>query len=81
MTLDNNNSIEILINKVERESEKAVMVNLPVSWNDNMYPRTFWFPKSCVKVGERTMIVARFIVEKMQRENTYNGYQMAFENC
>lgn len=79
MTLTNNNSMEVVINMVERETEKAVLVNLPVSWNSNMHARSFWFPKSCVEVHERTMIVATFIIEKMERENTFNGYRMTFE--
>ena len=79
MELNKNNSTEILIDGIERESEKAVLVKCPVSWNANMQTRSFWFPKSCVKVHERTMEVATFLLEKLSRDKAFKGYQMTFE--
>lgn len=67
------------MNKVEKETEKAIMVNLPVSWNGNMQPKTFWFPKSCVMIHNQTISIASFLIEKLERENTFHGYRMSFE--
>jgi len=80
MELNNNNSIEVIFNNIEKETEKAVLVNLPVSWNMNMHPKSIWFPKSCVKFYDgRTMAVATFLIEKLERENAFHGYAMRFE--
>lgn len=79
MTLTNNNSTEVFFNKIEKETAKAILVNLPVSWNDNWHARSFWFPKSCVKVYKNTMDIASFIKQKMENENAFHGYRMVFE--
>ena len=76
--MKNFNFTEVLFNKIERETEKAMLINLPVSWNDNVYARSFWFPKSCVKLYENTVEIATFIVEKMEKENAFHGYMMNF---
>lgn len=70
---------EILFNSIEKETAKAVFVNMPVTWNSNMRTRSFWLPKSCIKVYERTMDVATFLIEKLESENTFHGYRMNFE--
>lgn len=79
MELNKNNSIEVVINEMVKETEKAVLINLPVSWNSNTHSREFWFPKSCVKLYERTMAVATFLIEKMEQQNAFHGYRMYFE--
>ena len=79
MTLTSNNSTEVIFNRIEKETEKAVMVNLPVNWNDNWHSRSFWFPKSCVKIYTNTMDIASFLIEKMGNENAFHGYRMNFE--
>lgn len=79
MELNKNNTVEVIINKIVKETEKAVLVNLPVSWNSNMHSREFWFPKSCIEVYNRTMAVATFIIEKMEQQNAFHGYRMTFE--
>lgn len=76
MTLTKENSYEVAIKGVEKETEKAVLVMLPVSWNENMYVRSFWFPKSCVKMHEESMEVAAFLISKLENENAFNGYKM-----
>lgn len=75
----NNNSTEVVFNTIEKETAKAYLINIPVTWNSNMYNRSFWFPKSCVKIYGRTMDVATFIIEKMEQENAFHGYRMNFE--
>lgn len=79
MELNKNNSTEIVINEVVKETEKAVLVSLPVSWNANVHTREFWFPKSCVELFTRTMSVASFLIEKMMQQNAFHGYRMTFE--
>lgn len=79
MTLTSNNSTEVLFNMVEKETAKAYLINIPVSWNSNMHARSFWFPKSCVKLYKETMDVATFIIERMEQENAFHGYRMNFE--
>ena len=73
------NYTEVLFNYVEKETEKAILVNLPVSWNANIYARKFWLPKSCVKMYQHTMDIATWMVEKMEKENAFHGYTMSFE--
>jgi len=72
------NYTEVIFNQIEKETEKAIMVNLPVSWNSNCHPRSFWFPKSCVKMYKQTMEIATWMVEKMEKENAFHGYRMEF---
>ena len=79
MELNKNNSTEVIFNQIEKETEKAVLVNLPVSWNCNMHPKSFWFPKSCIMFHNQTMSIATFLVEKLERENAFHGYAMCFE--
>ena len=79
MELNKNNSTEVIFNQIEKETEKAVLVNLPVSWNCNMHTKSFWFPKSCIIFHNQTMSIATFLVEKLERENAFHGFEMRFE--
>lgn len=79
MKLTSNNSIEVRYYNVKRETEKAILVSLPVSWNSNYYERQFWFPKSCVEMYKDTMAIATFLVGKMGQEYAYHGYMMYFD--
>lgn len=79
MTLTSTNSKRVTIYNIVRESDKAVMINMPVTWNDNMTTRSFWFPKSCIEIEGKTMIVAMFLLDKLSKENAYNGYRMYFD--
>lgn len=81
MKLEDSNSTYVIINHIERETEKALLINCPVSWADNMHPKSLWFPKSCVEVGDKVMRVATFLVEKLSAANEYHGYRMYFEEC
>lgn len=67
------------INTIVRETERAMLINLPVNWADNCYAREFWFPKSVVSVlNAKTIEIKDWFAEKMSKENTYNGYRMYF---
>lgn len=81
MELNNNNTVDILYNSIERESEKAVLIDCPVSWGDGKtHSRSFWFPKSCIRIySERGVQVATFLIEKLMQQNAFKGYRMKFE--
>lgn len=65
-------------NTIVRETEKAMLINLPVNWADNVHPREFWFPKSVVTIMGNMIEIKDWFAEKMSKENTYNGYRMNF---
>lgn len=65
--------------RVERETEKAYQLAIAVAFNDNQTTRTFWFPKSVVKMPEmdrQTWGVKSWFADKMSKENAYKGYLM-----
>ena len=41
-----NTRSEMMINAVERETEKAVLVNVMVSWNGSCKSKSIWMPKN-----------------------------------
>ena len=79
MQLNNSNTTEVIFNKIERETEKAYLINFPVSWNANIHPRSFWIPKSCVMFYKQTIGIADFLIRKLERDNAFKGYEMRFE--
>lgn len=76
------NNITINIEKVVKETAKAILLLCPVSWAEGRtHMKEIWFPKSVVKsVEERSADVADWFVYKTERANTYNGYIMNFES-
>lgn len=70
----------IIINSIKKESEKAILVSLPVTWNSNMHVKEMWFPKSVVsEMTMRTMDVKTWFIEKQEDANAFHGYKMRFE--
>lgn len=70
----------IIFNSIKKESEKAILVSLPVTWNSNMHVKDMWFPKSVVgEISERTMDVKTWFIEKQEDANAFHGYKMRFE--
>lgn len=69
---------EIVINEVKRESEKAMLINVAVSWNDNVHQKDIWMPKSVVKVEDNHAFVEDWFCEKLAQQNAFNGYKMQF---
>ena len=66
-------------NTIERETEKAYLINLPVNWADNCHPKSFWFPKSVVTIAGLNQIeIKDWFADKMSKENTFHGYRMNF---
>lgn len=70
----------IFINKVEKETEKAICLNCDVTFNDNGYKaRNIWFPKSvCSVVGEGIAEVEDWFLQKVSEQNAFHGYLMSF---
>lgn len=72
--------MEIVINEVKRESEKAMLISVSVCWNDgNWHAKDIWFPKSVVTMLENGhILVSDWFAKKLQDTNAFNGYRMAF---
>jgi hypothetical protein len=84
----NNNNVELAYNSIVKETEKAICLNVMVSWNSNCHDRDIWFPKSVIsftsftdsKGNERTnAIVADWFIRKTEAANASHGYSMRFE--
>lgn len=72
--------VEMWVNNVDAETEKAYKLNIVVSWNGNTHDRSFWFPKSVVKAVENGMWeVKTWFANKMEKENAFKGYAMRIE--
>lgn len=83
-------NIELAFNNVVKETEKAVCLNVMVSWNGNCHDKDIWFPKSVCSFitftdkegNERTnAIVADWFLHKTEAANAFNGYEMRFETA
>lgn len=77
---------EIVINSIEKESEKALLINVTVNWNEgNWHQRSFWMPKSAIELikvkGEQHAMVEDWLLQKLRENNAFNGYPMAFPLC
>lgn len=71
---------EIIINNVARETEKAVLVNLNVTFNHNGYKaREVWMPKSVISVDGCIAKVEDWFLRKLSVQNAFHGYTMSFE--
>lgn len=71
----------IYINNITKESEKAICINCPVSYNDNAPKgRDIWMPKSVCKItAEHIAEVADWFLAKTSEQNAFHGYRMNFE--
>ena len=83
-----NNNVELAYNSIVKVTEKAICLNVMVSWNSNCHDCDIWFPKSVVsfvtfkdsKGEERTnAMVADWFIRKTEEANAFNGYAMRFE--
>lgn len=71
--------MEIRAKKI-RETAKAEMLEVAVSFNDNMSVREMWFPKSVIKwMSSEVIEVADWFARKTSDANVYMGYKMQFE--
>lgn len=83
-----NNNVELAFNSIVKETEKAICLNVMVSWNSNCHDRDIWFPKSVIsfatftdsKGNEKTnAMVADWFIRKTEAANAFHGYAMRFE--
>ncbi|MCR5352399.1 MAG: hypothetical protein K6E35_07925 [Bacteroidales bacterium] len=72
---------KIIINGIVKESEKAICINAPVSYNANAPKgRDIWMPKSVASViSERIAVVEDWFLAKLSEQNAFRGYRMNFE--
>jgi hypothetical protein len=72
---------EIAANREVKRTDKAICLNLPVSWNANCYPRDIWFPLSVVKeqLPNGHYMIADWFLNKMEDDRAFHGYRMKFE--
>ena len=84
----NNDNVELAFNSIVKETEKAICLNVMVSWNSNNHDRDIWFPKSLIsfvtfedsKGNERTnAIIPDWFIRKAEAANASHGYAMRFE--
>ena len=77
------NASEIKFNSITKETEKAICINVMVSWGDgNAKTKDVWFPKStCEVIGSNSIMVADWMIEKTCNANAFHGYTMGFMMC
>lgn len=80
--------IEVSLNAVVKESEKAICVNVMVSWNSNCHNKDIWMPKSVCEVfsaeydgGRMHEMVDEWFLHKTEAANAFHGYGMRFETA
>lgn len=82
-----NKQIEVAIYNIVRETEKAVCLNLLVSYNGNTSAKEIWFPKSVCELktvdydNKPRAFVADWFLHKAESANAFNGYAMRFETA
>ena len=71
----------IIYNNIVKESEKAICLNVPVSYASNAPKgRDIWMPKSvCSIFSERVAVVEDWFIDKLRNQNAFHGYRMNFE--
>lgn len=72
-----NNAVE-LTGKIKRETEKAVLVQIPFEHMDTMEMLSFdaWMPKSQIKISEEIIITPQWLADKIG-----NQIREAFHFC
>ncbi len=80
------NTTEIVVNRIVKETEKATCFNITVSWGEGKWiDKDIWFPKSAVEVfevnGDTHIAAADWIVAKISTQNAFKGYRMNFCRC
>ena len=70
----------IVYNSIVRETEKAILVSLTVTWGSNNHKKEMWFPKSVIEYrNEQTMNVSDWFIKKQELANIFHGYVMRFD--
>lgn len=78
---ENTMATRIYIKGIAKESEKAICIIAPVSYNANgTKDREIWMPKSVCKVITKNIAeVADWFLAKTSEQNAFHGYRMNFE--
>lgn len=71
----------IFINNIEKETEKAMLISVNVSYNGNTpKARSMWFPKSVVEsINGNLAEIKDWFISKTSKANAFKGYEMRFE--
>lgn len=82
----NTTTSELKVNGITKETEKAICVNVAVSWGEGSWRmKDVWFPKSTAEVvevnGETHVMVADWMLQKTAEQNAFHGYRMNFCEC
>lgn len=75
---------EIIANSLVKETEKAICVNVSVTWGmGGCKQKNIWFPKSVAEIitinGDLHILVQDWFADKISKDNAYKGYLMNFE--
>lgn len=63
-----------------KETAKAELLEVCVSFNDKMSLRQLWMPKSVINwLNDEVIEIADWFASKTSKANAYNGYLMNFE--
>lgn len=70
----------IAINSIVRETAKAILVNVDVTFNGNAAkPREIWIPSSLVaEKSDISISLPDWFVSKIEWQNAFKGYAMRF---
>lgn len=86
--MENNKPYELAYNHIVKETNKAICLNVMVSWNGTCRDRDIWFPKSVITFVEFTdskgiqrknAVVQNWFIHKAEKDNAFRGYEMHFE--
>ena len=76
---------EIWINGINKQTEKAMNVNVGVSWgNGGNHNKDIWVPKSTIghidkdSSGKIVMTMKKSMAQSIANQNTFKGYAMDF---
>lgn len=77
----------IVVNSIEKETEKAIMVSVQVCWNEGATKaKNIWFPKKHVDMSvfsdtNKVVCIPDWLERRICAENAWNGYHMEFAFC
>lgn len=77
----------IVINSIEKETEKAIMVSAQVCWHEGAAKtKNIWMSKKLVDMSvysdtNKVIAIPDWLERKICAENAWNGYVMEFVFC
>lgn len=81
------NLYELAFNYIVTQTEKAICLNVMVSWNSKCYDKNVWFPKSVCEIREapydkkngKRAFISQWMIEQKEKSHPFHGYDMKFE--